>query len=120
MCKTVGMLRTMSSQLGSLLHSLLTPEHIYRWMCTKVYGMPDPSPEDNPTHGWASSLMYYKKAISYFMPNKLMPWNAITREGNPTRSIDVNDLIKAVKKKEVLKQGTPSNADRPLEEQEFN
>jgi hypothetical protein len=32
----------------------------------------------------------------------------------------VNDLIKAVKKKEVRKQGTPSNADRPLEEQEFN
>jgi hypothetical protein len=32
----------------------------------------------------------------------------------------VNDLIKAVKKKEVRKQGTPSNADRPREEQEFN
>jgi hypothetical protein len=65
-------------------------------------------------------LMYYKKAISNFMPNKLMPWNAISREGNPTRSIDMNDLIKALLKKEVWKQGTPSNADRPLEEQEFN
>jgi hypothetical protein len=82
--------------------------------------MPDQTPEDNPTHGRASSLMYYKKAISYFMPNKLTPWNAISRKGNPTRSIDVYDLIKAAKKKEVRKQGTPSNADRPLEEQEFN
>jgi hypothetical protein len=85
----------------------LTPEHIYRWMFTKVCGMPDPTPEDNPTHGRASSLTrYYKKAISYFMPNKLMPWNEISREGNPTRSTDVNDLIKAVMKKEVRKQGT--------------
>jgi hypothetical protein len=63
----------------------LTPEHIYRWMCTLVYGTPDPTREDNPTHGRASSLVYYKKAISYFMPNKLMPWDAISREGNPTR-----------------------------------
>ena len=85
-----------------------------------VYGMPDPTPEDNPTHGRASSLMYNKKAISYFMPNKLTTWNAISREGNPTRSIDMNELIKALMKKEVWKQGTPSNADRPLEEQEFN
>jgi hypothetical protein len=45
-----------------------------------VHGIPDPTPEDNPTHGRASSLMYYKKAILYFMTNKLMPWDAIRRE----------------------------------------
>jgi hypothetical protein len=60
----------------------LTPEHVYHWTCTKAFGVPDPTAEDNPIHGRASSLSYYKKAISYFMPNKLMPWNAITKEGS--------------------------------------
>jgi hypothetical protein len=100
--------------------AVLTPEHVYRWMCTKAFGVPDPTAEDNPIHGRASSLSYYKKAISYFMPNKLMPWNAITKEGNPTKSVLVNDLIKAVKKKEVRKQGKPSKADRVLEKVEFD
>jgi len=39
--------------------------------------------------------------------------------GNPTRSVLVLDLIKAVKKKEVRKQGKASAARRPLEAQEF-
>jgi hypothetical protein len=29
------------------------------------------------------------------MPNKLMAWNAISGQGNPTRSIEVNKLVKA-------------------------
>jgi hypothetical protein len=41
------------------------------------------------------------------MPNKLMPWNAVSKEGNPTKSVPMNDLLKAVKKKEVWKQGKP-------------
>jgi hypothetical protein len=32
----------------------------------------------------------------FFMPNKLMAWNAISGQGNPTRSIEVNKLVKAV------------------------
>ena len=42
-------------------------------------------------------LDYYKKALSYYMPNKLFGWNAISKTGNPTRSIPVNELIKRVK-----------------------
>jgi hypothetical protein len=39
------------------------------------------------------------------MPNRLVPWSTTNNEGNPTKSIDVNDLIRHVKKKEVRKQG---------------
>jgi hypothetical protein len=59
--------------------------------------------------------LYYKKALSYFMPNRLMAWNELSLAGNPTRSVAVNDLIKAVKKKEVRKQGKTSKADQAME-----
>ena len=99
----------------------VTPEDVYKWMAMKVYGHPDPNNDDNPTHGWSSSLEYYKKALSYFMPNRLSTWNAIMHSGNPTRSVPVNNLIKAVKKKEVRRQGKPSQATRrPLKSQEFS
>ena len=39
------------------------------------------------------------------MPNCLVLWSSANNEGNPTKSIDVNDLIRRVKKKEVRNQG---------------
>jgi hypothetical protein len=75
----------------------IQPEEIKKWMCVKVYGIPEPGTDDNPTLGRASLLDYYKKALSYYMPNKLFGWNAISKTGNPTRSIPVNELIKRVK-----------------------
>jgi hypothetical protein len=33
------------------------------------------------------------------------PWNIFTKKGNPTRSLAMNELIKALKKKAVWKQG---------------
>jgi len=62
--------------------------------------MPTPGPADQPTVGRSSLLEYYKKAISNYMPNKLMLWNALVQEGNPTLLVEVNNLIKAVKKKD--------------------
>jgi hypothetical protein len=64
-----------------------------RCRCLKVYDNPDPGPQDNPTEGRASSLAYYKKAISYYMVNRLHAWNEVALLGNPTRSVEVNDLI---------------------------
>ena len=94
----------------------LTPDDIARWLCQKAYGTPEPEPDPdaNPTQARSSSLHYWKKAISYYMPNHLMPWNAISGQGNPTRSIEVNTLIKKVKKKEVRKQGVSSKARRAV------
>jgi hypothetical protein len=99
----------------------LKPHDVARWMCQKAYGIPEPEPDPdaNPTQARSTSLMYWKKAISYYMPNCVMPWNTVSGQGNPTRSIDVNTLIKKVKKKEVRKQGVVSKARRAVTHVEF-
>ena len=97
----------------------IKPADIKSWMCQKVYGNPNPGPEDNPNLGRSSSLEYYKKALSYYMVHPLQQWNVVTQVGNPTRSVEVNNLIKEVKKKEVRKQGKASSARRPLQPPEF-
>jgi hypothetical protein len=83
----------------------LTPtgSDIKRWMCVKASSMPEPGPDDHdhPTECRSSSIEFWKKAISSFMPNRLMQWNALSNVGNPTKSIEVNDLVEAVKKKVV-------------------
>jgi hypothetical protein len=53
------------------------------------------------------------------MPNRLMPWNAISGQEKPTRSIEVNTLIKKVKKKEVRKKEVSSKARRAVTHVEF-
>lgn len=105
-----------NAELGAII-----PTEIVRWMCLKVYGTPDPDIDDNPTEGRSSSIEYHKKALSFFMPNKHMHWNALANPpvGNPTKSIPVNELIKRVKKKEVRKEGKPSQARKPFLEPEF-
>jgi len=45
--------------------------------------------------------------------------NRFSKEGNPTRSIEVQTLIKDVRLAEVRKQGAPSKARRPLHKSEF-
>ena len=51
----------------------------------------------------SNNVEFWKKALSFFMTNGLMAWNEISMVGNPTRSAELNDLIKYVKKKEVRK-----------------
>jgi hypothetical protein len=97
----------------------VTPMDLVWWMCLKVYGMEEPGHDDNPIEGHSNSLLYWKKAISFFMPNHQPAWNVLTNSGNPTKSADINDLIKTVKKKEVQWHGKPSSAKWPLEESEF-
>ena len=53
------------------------------------------------------------------MPNRLSNWNQENVTGNPTKSTNVNDLIKFIKKREVRRLGITSNAKRPLTMMEF-
>ena len=78
--------------------------------------IPDPGANDIPTEDRSSALAFAKKAISYFVPNKLVSWNALANSsvGNPTKSIAANSLMKIVKKKEVRRQGKPSQARKPF------
>ena len=97
----------------------LTDEDIYEWLANKAYGTPRPSSNDNPILCRSNTLEYAKKAVSYFMPNKNTQWCVSLGTGNPTKCTKVNTLIKAVKKKEVRKEGRPSEARRPLEIEEM-
>ena len=96
----------------------ITPQMVYRYFAKKAYGKPDPKAEDNPTCCRASSLQYYKKAISYWM-GQSCDWNERTKTGNPTKSKLVNNIIAAVKKKETRGIGTKSKATRCFTDKEF-
>ena len=112
---------SMDTEFTRLELATPTPDHIVRWMRLKVYGTPDPTPDQNPTKGRANSIAYAKKAISHFVPNRLMTWNemSVPPAGNPTKSAPVNDLIKFIKMKEVRKQGKASQARRHFEQPEY-
>ncbi len=69
----------------------LNPLDVKKYMCMKAYGTAEPNRDDHPLFARSSTLMFWKKAISFYMPNKLMAWNAIAQVGNPTRLIKVNE-----------------------------
>jgi hypothetical protein len=75
----------------------LTPDDVVRWMNVKAFGVPDPPSDANPTFARSNLLAYWKKAISFFMPDRLVVWLSGCNEGNPTRTIEVNSLIKRIK-----------------------
>jgi hypothetical protein len=82
-------------------------------------GALDPPSDANPTLARSNTLKFWKKALPLFMPDCLMEWSRTQEEGNPTRSIEINELIKQVKKKEVRKQGAASKTRQPMKETEF-
>ena len=97
----------------------ITADEIASWFNQRAYGTDTPGRNDRPIHMRSNSLLYLKKALSWFMPNRHHQWNELTNVGNPTRSRAVNDMIKRVKKFEARRQGAPSKARRPLKEAEF-
>ena len=99
--------------------NVVSPQDIVRWMNVKAFGEENPPDSANPLYARSSSLEFWKKALSFYMPNRLIPWNTISNSGNPTKSTNVNDLIKRVKKKEVRKQGVAPQSRRSMKEPEF-
>ena len=95
------------------------PEHVCRFFAMKAFGTATPGPDDRPNLCRSSTIAFSKKAISYFMPNRLPTWNVDTQAGNPTKSVSVNNLIKRIKRHEVRNEGVGSSAVRPLEPAEF-
>jgi hypothetical protein len=89
----------------------VTPEILVRYIKIKVYGSENAQPDvDPPLHHRSATLLFWKKAWSYFMLNQITPWNEIARVGNSTRSTAVNKIIKAMKKMEAARLGRPSQA----------
>ena len=97
----------------------IRPNHIVRYMSLLAYGTEQPGDGDHPTIRRSSGMEFVKKAISFFMPNRNVPWNVESQSGNPTMSVAVNDLIKRIKKAEVRKQGKKSGAKRDMKRPEY-
>ena len=99
--------------------SAITVDDICLWFYFKAYGTPTPNDEARPQFARHSTLHFYKKAISYFIPNKHLGYNVETLTGNPTKAPVVNQLIKDVKRHEVRAEGAPSQARRDISIEEF-
>jgi hypothetical protein len=99
--------------------AVISADNMLRWMNYKTFGTPFPGPDANPAGCRSSTIQFWKKSISFFIPNKHHPWDSLMEQSNPTRSREILDLIKFVKKKEVRRQGVPSQARRPLTLAEF-
>ena len=96
----------------------ITPADLMRYFNKITFDDEDPDDDTSPTVR-SSSLEFYKKALSFYMPNRMMVWNEISNCGNPPRCTLINDLIKRVKKMEVRKQGVPSRARHPMNHEEY-
>lgn len=76
----------------------VTPDAICKWMTVKLYETETPAERALPTYGSYHTLENYKKAISYFMPQKDGGrYDPDSHTGNPTRSTQVKDLIKRIR-----------------------
>ena len=74
------------------------PSHILQWMNFRTFGSVNPAVDAYLISARSSSLQCWKKEVTFFHPNKLMVWSACHNEGNPTRSVEINNVIKRVKK----------------------
>jgi hypothetical protein len=62
----------------------ITANDILRWMSLKAFGTPFPAPDTNPTGCRSSTILSWKKSLSFFMPNRPHPWDSLMERGNPT------------------------------------
>ncbi|KAL3923737.1 MAG: hypothetical protein SGARI_006161, partial [Bacillariaceae sp.] len=114
-----GKTYTNDQEFGTERLVQITPEDLCRYLSHIAYGKECPTDEDRPVNARSNTLHYVKKAISCFMPRRNIQWDNVNGSGNPTKSIQVNSLIKLVKKHEVRKEGAESKVVRPLEYDEF-
>jgi len=97
----------------------VTDIDIYRYLANKAFGTPEPSEDDLPDQCRSATIKFHKKAISHFMPQRNMVWDDVRKEGNPTKSQAVNDLIKKIERHEVRGTGVATTARRPIEWEEY-
>ena len=97
----------------------ITPKIIVEYLNIRAYGVAHPTEDDRPVLCRSSTLAFYKKAFSSYMLNGNSHWDDVLNRGNPTKSKQVNNMIKQVIKHEVRHQGVKSKARRAFEYKEF-
>ena len=99
---------------------VVTPAKIMNYLKIKIYDDANADPDTVPPKNYRSnSIKSWKKAWSYFMPNKLMTWDEVAERGNPTRCAQINSLIGSMIKMEVSRRGKPSCARRAFTTDEY-
>jgi hypothetical protein len=88
----------------------VTNIHIYWYLVNKAYGTLESGGNNLLNQCCFTTMKYHDKAISYFMPQRCMAWDEIQKEGNPTKSQAVNNLIKKIVKHEVRRTGAATAA----------
>ena len=96
----------------------ISPDNIHKYFCMMAYGKENPAPEDNPSLARLSTLIYWKKEISYFMDTNEQ-WNESHKSGNPTRSQIINRLLGAICWKETQGVGKACQSDHPFTDNEM-
>jgi hypothetical protein len=98
----------------------LKPQHVHNWMANKAFRKVEYSIEngDKPIHARSSSLEFYKKAVSFFMPDNAPPW--CNGYGNPTKHSMHRKLIAVIRKCEVRGEGADAKAKWALTIVEFD
>ena len=100
----------------------VTPTELVRWLNMRTFGITDPGPNTTiQPLVRENTLAFWKNEISLFpMPDCLQGWRSrSTKDGYPTKSAEMNDFIKRVKKLETRKEGAESQAQQPMQEIEF-
>jgi hypothetical protein len=85
----------------------------------KAYGKDDIGPGDLPRLYRSSTLKVYKKSISWSMPTRILSWDSLASRGNPTKSIEINGLLKDVLPHECCEQGATSRVKRATTRKEL-
>jgi hypothetical protein len=94
----------------------VTPEELMRWLNIRTFGVPKPGSQMAIQFlVRANTVAYWKKAISFFMPDCLHCWRTGSNDGNPTKLAEVNDFVKYLRKLEAGKQGAVSKTRRPMD-----
>jgi hypothetical protein len=99
----------------------VTPAEMVRWMNLRTFGVPERARNSDTVRPMvrANTLAFWKKAVLFFMPDRLHGWRSGTNDGNPTKSAEVNNFIKSTQRLETRKQGAVSQTRRPMQESEF-
>ena len=108
-------LRTSPERLAQV-----TDVDVYRHLANnEAFGTPETSEDDLPDQSCSTTIKFHKTAISHFMPRWRQAWDEIRKEGNPTKSPAINDLIKKIERHEVRGMGVATTARRPIKWDEY-
>ena len=98
----------------------MAPDDTLQWLNLRTHGDQAPTADMHPTMLVRSqSITFWKECLSKLMLNKHTPSHVQSNTWNPTRSIQVNDMMKDVTLAETRQQGALSKARRSTTATEF-